>query len=279
MITLGRVEFGEDFGLRIDTWQYFLCGRKCVYGAPDVLIQTCVIDNQSQITVLFSNEESWCTPFPLSFPLAWSLRCQWVFSRFALLFSLQCRGIWPAVEMRNGVISPGVRWIFIATHPVFIELLGKSSVRTSGLSLIRESRMLEYRFSVIIYMGFGNCLGMTPNFFKSSRPRMISFVNAGEMTKTESIDRLEILRLTGAVPSVATGSPLTLTYFLLEGLEDWIPYFLARSDAINVAALPVSKKVLNVKDPFLCEILRVSLFTQGSASSYAGSTSMFQWLP
>ena len=77
-----------------------------------------------------------------------------------------------------------------------MELFGSSSVRTSGLLLISASRILEYRFSDTIYMGVGNCFGITPNPFKSSRPMMISFVIAGERTTLVLIERLETLRLT-----------------------------------------------------------------------------------
>ena len=76
-----------------------------------------------------------------------------------------------------------------------------------------------------------------------------SFLIAGERTAFEETERFEVRRQTFAVPSVGTGSPLMLMYFVVEGYMDWIPCFLARSEAINVVALPVSGKVLNVKDP------------------------------
>ena len=108
---------------------------------------------------------------------------------------------------------------------------------------------------------------MTPNFFRSSCPMMMSFVKAGEMTKTELVDRSAMLRVTRAVPLINTGSLLTLTNFLFNNADGWIPCRLARSEEINVAALPVSGKVSNLNDPFLWEILRFSLFTHGSSGS------------
>ena len=136
-------------------------------------------------------------------------------------------------------------------HPVSMELFGRSSVRTSGLFWINELRMSEYRFSDMMKTGSGNCFGMTPSSFKSSRPMMISLLIAGVMTALVLTERLDVLRVIGAVPVVGTGSPLTLTYLVLEGLVDQTLFFLARSAAIRVAALPVYGKVRNVNDPFV----------------------------
>ena len=101
-----------------------------------------------------------------------------------------------------------------------MEPFGRSSVRMSGLFLINELRMSEYQFSETMKTGAGNCLGITPSSFKSSGPTMISLLMVGVITAFVLVERLDVLRVIGAVPFVGTGSPLTLTYFVWEGLVD-----------------------------------------------------------
>ena len=151
-----------------------------------------------------------------------------------------------------------------------MELFGKSSVRTSGLFLINELRMSEYFFSDTMKTGSGNCLDMTPSSFKSSRPTMISLLIAGVITALVLTEQLDVLRLIGAVPDVGTGSPLTLIYFLCEGLVGLMFLRQARSAAIRVAVLPVSGNVQKLNNPFC----RGTIITQNVLATLSTSVTL-----
>ena len=96
---------------------------------------------------------------------------------------------------------------------------------------------------------------------------------AGVITALVLMQRPDVLRLIWAVPVIGTGSPLTLIYFVCEGLVGLMLFLRARSSAINVAALPVSGKARKLKEPFACETLSIKRFTHmfgfGSASATA----------
>ena len=161
-----------------------------------------------------------------------------------------------------------------------MEDFGKLSVRTSGLFWINELRMSEYWFSDTMKTGSGNCLGMTPSSFKSSRPTMTLLWIAGVMTALVLTERLDVLSLIGAVPDDGTGSLLMLIYFLCEGLVGLTFLRRAKSAAIRVAALPVSGNVRKLNDSFACDTPSVKRFTHISFGSESESaTALIGRLP
>ena len=63
MISLCGIELCQDFRVGINARQYLLHRRECVNRALDILVQACVVDYQSQISILLCDEEPWSTPF------------------------------------------------------------------------------------------------------------------------------------------------------------------------------------------------------------------------
>ena len=106
--------------------------------SPDVFVQFGVVDHEANISVLLGNEETWSAPFRWFILRCDNLAVNKFLDDLFCLLSIVKRNLTSSADAK-GCLFPGVRWIFIATHPVFMDSCGKSSVRTVGLSLIRLS--------------------------------------------------------------------------------------------------------------------------------------------